>query len=371
MVRSLIVLILVGMSAASSQAGRADAGVHGGAPPEQIPSLIQSIRLEGPLTFCGESVPIKRREVRERMEKEMLLALWNRPQVILWLKRSRRYLEPLSAMLARRGLPADLKYVAVVESALRPHAVSSKGAVGFWQMMAFTGRKYGLTINSRIDERRNFSASSRAALKYLKALHEEFGSWTLACAAYNMGERGLAAAIDAQGQTDFYRLYLPLETQRFLFKILAAKQILTSPRKFGFYLSPTDIYPPFRAKTVEVDCPRDIHMSVVAEAAGTYYKRMKDLNPQIRGAFLAKGKHRLMVPEAAARTFPGKLLQAAQQIPAEGVPHVYRVKSGDSLSIIAQRFNVRLSDLLRWNGLNARKVIVPGQTLIIYGGKIP
>ena len=371
MTRYLIVPVLLALCAVSSQAGSVGARATRAWNGEKIPSLIDSIRVDGPLTFCGENVPLRRREVRERLEKELLLALWNRPQVILWLKRSRRYLVPLAAMLARRGLPEDLKFVAVVESALRPHAVSSKGAVGFWQMMAFTGRKYGLTINSRIDERRSFSASSRAALKYLRALHDQFGSWALACAAYNMGEKGLAAAIDAQGQTDFYRLYLPLETQRFLFKILAAKRIMTTPQKFGFHLSPGDIYPPFRARAVEVDCPRDIHMSVVAEAAGTYYKRMKDLNPQIRGAFLSKGKHRLMVPEAGAEAFAGKLRQAALQVPPEGVPHVYRVKSGDSLSIIASRFNVRLSDLLRWNGLDARKVIVPGQTLVIYGAEAP
>lgn len=370
MTRYLIVLLLMALSAASSEAGSSGAvQAKNGWKGERIPSLIDSIRVDGPLSFCGEAVPLTSQEVRERLEKELLLALWNRPQVILWLKRSRRYLDPLSAMLHREGLPMDLKYVVVVESALRPHAVSSKGAVGFWQMMAFTGRKYGLAINSRVDERRNFPASSRAALKYLKALHGQFGSWTLACAAYNMGEKGLAAAIDSQGQTTFYRLYLPLETQRFIFKILAAKLILMTPERFGFHLSPEDIYPPFRAKPVEVDCPRDIHMSVVAEAAGTDYKRMKDLNPQIRGAFLARGQHRLMVPGESAGTFAERLRQAARQVPEEGIPHVYRVKSGDSLSVIASRFNVKLSDLLRWNGLDSKKVIVPGQTLVIYGGE--
>lgn len=371
MVRYLVAAILIALTAVPAGAGSAAARAENDWAGEKIPSLIDSLRVDGPLSFCGEAVPITRQEVRERLEKELLLALWNRPQVVLWLKRSRRYLDPLATMLKRQGLPAGLQYVPVVESALRPHAVSSKGAVGFWQMMAFTGRKYGLTIDSRIDERRNFTASSRAALKYLRALHAQFGSWTLACAAYNMGEKGLAAAIDSQGQTDFYRLYLPLETQRFLFKILAAGLILKAPEKFGFHLSPVDIYPPVNAQGVEIDCPRDLHMSVVAEAAGTYYKRMKDLNPQIRGAFLARGRHRLMVPEAGAGTFAARLLQAARQVPEEGVPHVYQVKSGDSLSVIASRFGVRLSDILRWNGLDSRRVIVPGQTLVIYGGKTP
>lgn len=370
MTRYLISLILLTMTALPIPVQGDDATpADGGWPPESIPSLVASIRVGDPLKLCGETVPLNRHEIRERLEKELLLALWNRPQVILWLKRSRRYLDPLSAMLKRQKLPGDLKYMAVVESALRPHSVSSKGAVGFWQMMAFTGRKYGLTINNRIDERRNFSLSSRAALKYLKVLHDQFSSWTLACAAYNMGERGLSAAIESQGQTDFYRLYLSLETQRFIFKILAVKLIMETPQKFGFNLTPEDIYPPLNVKSVEIDAPRDIHISVVASAANTYYKRMKDLNPQIRGAFLVKGPHRLMVPEAATEEFARRFQQAAQQAPEDGIPHVYSVKSGDSLSVIASRFGVRLSDLLRWNGLDYRRVIVPGQTLVIYGGK--
>lgn len=368
MPRYLILFTLLAMTAAPANVQGSDTAGDGWRL-ETIPSLIDSIRVDGPLEFCGQPVPLTRAEVRERLEKEILLALWNRPQVILWLKRSRRYLLPLSAMLERQKLPTDLKYVAVVESALRPHAVSAKGAVGFWQIMAFTGRKYGLTIDGRIDERRNFFMSSRAALKYLKALYGQFGSWTLACAAYNMGEKGLAAAIESQGQTDFFRLYLSLETQRFIFKILAAKLILSAPQKFGFNLEPSDIYPAFKVRPVDIDCPRDIHISIVAKAADTYYKRMKDLNPQIRGAYLAKGRHRLMVPEETALGFAKRLQQVARQAPEDGIPHIYMVKSGDSLSVIANRFGVRLSDLLRWNGLDPRQVIVPDQTLVIYGGR--
>ena len=127
--------------------------------------------------------------MRERFEKEFLLSLGNSVQVILWLKRSRRYLPYIGKMLKQNGLPDDLKYVAVAESALRPHAGSKKGAMVFWQFMRSTGRTYGLTIDRKKDERRNFYRSTDAAIKYFKYLHNEFGSWTLSAAAYNMGRK--------------------------------------------------------------------------------------------------------------------------------------------------------------------------------------
>ena len=139
------------------------------------------------LTLCGETVPFDLDDVRERFEKEMLLTLWDRPQVLLWLKRTTRYLPFISQALHQSGMPDDIKYLAIVESALRPHAGSPKGAMGFWQLMPGTARNYGLTVDEFIDHRRDLILSTPAALDYLKALHAKFSSWTLALAAYNMG----------------------------------------------------------------------------------------------------------------------------------------------------------------------------------------
>jgi len=196
-----------------------------------IPPLLESIRLEQPLTFCGETVPLDDAEVSEDMEKELLLSLWDRDQAILWLKRSTRYFPVIEDMLSQAGLPDDLKYIALAESALRPHVGSSKGAIGFWQFMPDTGRRYGLTVNEFIDQRRNLVASTKAAIAYYSVLYEKFGSWSLAATAFNMGEEGLQAEILAQGVNTFYRLYLPVETQRYLFRILSAKLILTQPER--------------------------------------------------------------------------------------------------------------------------------------------
>ena len=138
--------------------------------PTKFPALITRVRINGPLDFCGEAVELDIREVRERFEKEMLLTLWDRPQVVLWIKRSTRYMPIIEKMLQENGMPQDLKYVAIIESALRPHAGSKKGAIGFWQFLETTGRQYGLVTNSEKDERRNIFRSTEAAIAYFKQL---------------------------------------------------------------------------------------------------------------------------------------------------------------------------------------------------------
>ena len=223
--------------------------------PADFPSLVSSLKEVKHLEFCEERVPTEIQEIRERLEKELLLSLWDRPQVILWLKRSGRYLPRIEKMLRQSGMPEDLKYIPIAESALRPHAGSRKGAIGFWQFMEYTGREYGLVINERIDERRNIFASTKAAIRYFKDLHETFGSWTLAAAAFNMGEEGLRAEILEQGTRNFYHLYLPLETQRYVLRLLSVKLILSNPKKYGFELSEGDYYPPVKSDRIQVDFP--------------------------------------------------------------------------------------------------------------------
>jgi membrane-bound lytic murein transglycosylase D len=131
-----------------------------------LPPLISSIRASAPLSFCREKVQIKIQDVKERLEKEFLLTRWDRPQVILWLKRSSRYLPKIERLLRETKLPDDRTYLTIAESALRPHVSSKNGAIGFWQFLRETGLKYGLTITEHIDERRNVVSSTRAAIRY-------------------------------------------------------------------------------------------------------------------------------------------------------------------------------------------------------------
>jgi membrane-bound lytic murein transglycosylase D len=358
--KPLLFALLVGVCSVSPS--------HGQPPePASLPSLVSSLRQEDPLDFCGERVPTEIQEIRERLEKELLLSLWDRPQVILWLKRSPRYLPHIEGMLKANGMPDDLKYVAIAESALRPHAGSKKGAIGFWQFMVDTGKQYGLVINQYVDERRNLFASTGAAIRYFQDLYQLLGSWTLAAAAYNQGEKGILAEILEQQTSDYYQLYLPLETQRFVFRILSVKLILSDPERYGFRLAHEDYYPPLRFDRIQFDCSREIPIRIIAEAAETYFKVIKDLNPELRGHYLAKGNHSLLVPEGGFKGFDKRYKQLVSQWLSFRKEQVYVVKKGDNLSSIADEFNVPVAALLIWNRLDLNAPIHPGDQLVIQG----
>ena len=336
----------------------------------QFPGLISRVRTRGPLDFCGEAVKLESRDVRERLEKELLLTLWDRPQVALWIKRSGRYLPIIEKMLREHDMPEDLKYVAIIESALRPHAGSRKGAIGFWQFMEATGLNYGLVINSEKDQRRNIFYSTRAAIAYFKELYDLLGSWTLSAAAYNMGEQGLQSEILAQQTDDYYNLYLPLETQRYVLRIVAAKIVLSEPDTYGFQFTQEDLYPPLQFERLKLHCFQETPIALIAQAANTVFKAIKDLNPEIRGHFLAAGTHRILIPRGTADGFQERFKLLIENWKAENKERVYVVKEGDNLSIIAERFNVPLPALIIWNRLEKNKHIHPGDRLVIYPDNI-
>ena len=328
--------------------------------------LLSALKLEQPILLCGETVPVDNPQAVERFEKEMLISLGNRPQVILWLKRTTRYFPYIEQMLRENGLPDDLKYLAIAESALRMHAGSPKGAMGVWQLMPQTARKYGLVVDVNFDERRNLYLSTPAAVTYLKMLYERFGSWSLALAAYNMGEEGLEAEILEQGLTNYYQLYLPLETQRFVFRILAIKRIVEAPQDHGFDLSPGDFYAPVGFSTVRVNAFTDLPLRLIANAAKTDFKTIKDFNPEIRGHYLAAGTRAVNIPNDGDGGFEGRLTALIEADTKIRNQRVYVVKEGDSLTGIAQKFEVPLAALLIWNRIGLSKVIHPGQRLVIF-----
>lgn len=333
-----------------------------------IDNLLSSLNLKAPVLLCGEGVPLDNPEVMERFEKEMLVALGNRPQVILWLKRSTRYFPYIEQVLAENDLPDDLKYMAVIESALRLHAGSAKGAMGVWQLMPQTARKYGLTVNSRFDERRNFYLSTPAAIAYLKDLYAKFGAWSLSLAAYNMGEEGLEAEILEQGMTDYYRLYLSLETQRFVPRMLAVKRIFEAPAEHGFNLSTDDFYSPITFSTVRVNASEDLSLRLVAHAATTDFKTIKDLNPELRGHYLAPGSRMINIPKSGNTGFHSRLAALVKAENKNRSRRLYVVKEGDNLSTIAEKYGVPLAALLIWNRIDIDSAIHPGQELVISSG---
>jgi membrane-bound lytic murein transglycosylase D len=328
--------------------------------------LIESIKINEPLTFCNELVPLSDTDIKERLEREMLLTLESSDNVILWLKRANRHFPHIEKVLKEKSLPDDLKYIAIAESALKPHAASNKGAVGFWQFIESTGIKYGMEISNDIDERRNLISSTEAAANYFKDLYALFGSWTLATAAYNMGEEGLKTEVLMQKVNNYYHLYLNQETSRYIFRILAAKIIMSNPEKYGYDLAREDLYHAPQYDRVEITITEAVPVYIVAQAARTYFKVIKDLNPHFKSYYLPAGKYKLMLPQGAAMGFSERFESIMLQWLAEKKERIYIVKKGDNLSTVAARFNVPVKAITIWNGITNGKKIAPGDKLFIF-----
>ena len=330
-----------------------------------FPSLIQSIQFKNDIEYCNIKIPLDRQEVKERLEKEMLLAVWDRPQVILWIKRAARFFPHVEEILKSYGLPLDLKYMPLIESALRPHAGSSKGAIGYWQFLKSTGRRYGLRIDSQVDERRNLVKSTHAACKYLKALEKQFGSYLLALSAYNMGEYGLKKEIEVQKTHDFFSLYLPLETQRYAFKIICAKLILENQESYGFFLKESDLYPLFTFDKVNFKSDFKIPISLIAKAAGVSFKSIKDYNPELRGYYLDKGAITILIPKGKAKGFKQSFTAHYNHWEKTVKIEFHIVKTGESLTGIADKYRISFPLLLKLNNLSVKSMIHPGDRLVI------
>jgi membrane-bound lytic murein transglycosylase D len=316
------------------------------------------------LTLCGEKVPLHVRHVWESMDREFTIAVYNRGQVILWIKRSNRYFPFLEKKLRLWGLPDDIKYLVVAESDLLTYAYSPKEAAGPWQFIPATAGRFGLRQGGLFDDRLSFEKSTEAALTYLQNLYTRFGSWTLAMAAYNCGEERIEKEIGEQGETNYYRLNLPLETERYIFRILACKVIMSDPEKYGFYLSPEQLYPPEEVDGLEVDFPRPMHMRIVAQACGTYFKIIKELNPEIQGNSFPTGRYSIRLPRNTKELFLRSYSEWTREARRSNC-QVYVVREGDTLQKIARDRGVEVSSLKKWNNL-AGNLIKPGQRLIIY-----
>ena len=329
-----------------------------------LPGL-HSIRLPESMVFAGQTVPLDRWDVAERFEREFYLTLAQPAQVVLWLKRSTRYFPYIEARLRAAGLPDDLKYVAVAESALLPRALSWARASGIWQFIGDTARRYGLRVSEAWDERRDPQRSTTAAIAYLRDLHARFNDWPLALAGYNAGERRVDTALREQGVAEYYRLVLPVETERYLFRILAAKLILEAPERYGFTVPPQERYAPHATATVTVPVTGHLLVREVAVAAGSYYREIRTLNPAIAGDRLPPGRYAVRIPETGLAQFASALAGLERAMAARAVTRVtYRVRRGDTLGGIARRFGVSIADLRRWNAA-ARRGLHPGDRLVI------
>jgi hypothetical protein len=263
-----------------------------------LPTNPAAIGLSFPetLTLCGEPVPLEDRRVWEMLDREFQITVWDRAQVYMYLKRATRYFPFIESKLAEAGLPDDIKYLAMAESALLTYSLSKKGAKGPWQFMTLAARSNGLRRDAIIDERLSFERSTEAALKYLMQLYDKFGSWALAMASYNSGETRVRKAIKNQGTDDYYRLNLPLETERYVFRIAAIKIVIENHRQYGYELSPVQAYRPKRYDAVEVKLRETLDLAGLAQAIGIDYKDIKERNPQFLRDYVPTGLHTVLVP---------------------------------------------------------------------------
>jgi hypothetical protein len=249
------------------------------------------------MEFSSEAVPLDLIDVYEKMDRELLVNTYWQSQTLLLLKRSHRYFPEIEKILKQEGVPDDFKYLALMESGLT-NVVSPAGATGFWQLMKDAARERGLEVNNDVDERYHIEKSTRAACAYLREAKERFGSWTLAAASYNMGMSGLATQIERQKATNYYDLVLNEETSRYIFRILAAKTILSDPASYGFNFRDEDLYKPLKHKTLEVN-ETVVNLADFAFEHGINYKALKYLNPWLRDNHLpnSSGKqYTILIP---------------------------------------------------------------------------
>ncbi len=251
---------------------------------------ITAIDIPENLNFADEKVPQEDPEIMERIDREFLVNTYWQSNAVLLMKRAHKYFPVIEPILAKNGIPDDFKYLAVAESGLQ-NVVSPAGATGFWQIMKATGREYGLEVNNNVDERYHLEKSTEVACKYLKKSKERYGSWTLAAAAYNAGPAAIQKYMGIQKVDNYYDLLLGQETGRYVFRILAIKEILSNPAKYGFELKKEDLYKPVPTFRVEVDEP----VADFADFASEYeinYKILKRHNPWLREPHLnnASGK---------------------------------------------------------------------------------
>ena len=247
--------------------------------------------------FAGENAPLQIADVKERFDRELLVNANLHSSTILIMKRANRAFPIIEPILKQYGVPDDFKYLAVIESALT-NAVSPSGAKGVWQFMPDTAKEKGMEVNDGVDERYHLQKSTEAACKYLLAAKQKFGNWTLAAASYNGGMTGVNNKITEQLVTDYYDLLLTDETSRYVFRILALKEIMKNPAMYGFDVSKQEMYDNIPTKTIEVDSSIT-NLATFAKTQGINYKILKIHNPWLRDKKLvntSKKKYLIEIP---------------------------------------------------------------------------
>ncbi len=274
----------------------------GGRDQHQEKYNIFSLPLPDNPTFAGEPVPIERTYIRESLDRELLVNTYWQSQTLLFIKRAKKYFPIIEPILQEQGVPEDFKYLALGESGLIMRAISPAGAVGPWQFMRGAAGDYGLEVNSQVDERYHLEKATEAACRFLKSAKEKFGNWTLAASAYNVGRSHILGQLKRQQTNNYYDLLLNEETGRYVFRLIAIKEILEDPESYGFHVNEKDLYYLEPTYTVEGDSSVN-NFADFAKEYNITYKELKDLNPWLRDDHLnnSRGKtYHIKIPEKNA-----------------------------------------------------------------------
>lgn len=260
---------------------------------------VYALEMPEGINFADELVPVESPDIYERMDRELLVNTYWQSNGLLMFKRAQKYFPIIEPILKKNGVPDDFKYLAVIESGLT-NAKSPAGASGVWQIMKATGRENGLEVNSNVDERYNLAKATEVACVYLKKAKEKLGSWTLAAAAYNAGNTGVSRRLKEQDVAGYYDLLLGEETGRYVFRIVALKEILSNPDKYGFNFNKSDLYKEVPTYKIEVDSAVT-NFSQFAKRFGVNYKILKLHNPWLREKHLnnsSKKSYIIEIPKA-------------------------------------------------------------------------
>ena len=262
-------------------------------PPEtnELVYKVEALPLPDQIFFAGEEVVLDDPDIKERLDRELLVNTYWQSNALLLLKRANKYFPLIESTLAEYQIPDDFKYLALIESGLQ-NVTSPAGAKGFWQIMPATGKEYGLEINTNVDERYHVKKATETACKYLIQAKRKLGSWTLAAASYNAGVRGIERRLEEQQVDNYFDLLLGEETGRYIFRILAVKRIFSDPKSFGFYFNQDDLYTAQKTRTVLVDTAITDIVNF-AKSQGVTYKTLKIHNPWLRDPFLKNASRKV------------------------------------------------------------------------------
>lgn len=348
---------------------------------EDLNRRILRISLPRDLNFSGEMVPQNDFGVRESIDREFIDNSYWRSNAIMLFKRANRWFPIIEPILKKYGVPDDFKYLAVAESNLT-NALSPQGAAGFWQIIKPTAKSLGLEVNETVDERYHVQKSTEAACKYILKAFDRFNNWTLAAASYNMGMGGLELQLQKQQVNSYYDLLLNEETSRYIFRIIAIKNIHKNPKHYGFELNQKDLYP--YIPTVKFEVTKDIpNLALFATSKGYSFKILKIFNPWIRKSFLktdSKKKYILHLPEKKYLSHSFDEVEkdvlykkkrkdnSKNNAVDSNQTLIHIVVQGESIQSIAQKYAVKVEELCMWNRLSEDEKLLDGLELLIYVG---